>query len=73
MSWSDDSRTSYEFPGDGLLILDDVGRFEDAISGGGECTPHEGEFAREEGELEYKVVRVAVIDNTTQDVDDEAK
>jgi hypothetical protein len=59
--------------GSGLLILVDVGKMEDTISGDGECTPHEGKFMRGEGKLEYKAGRVAVIDNGTQDVDDDVK
>jgi hypothetical protein len=57
----------------GLLILVDVGKLEGAISGDGECTPHEGKFTKGEDELELKSRRVAVIDNRTQDVDDEVE
>ena len=56
-----------------MLILVDVGILKHAVNGDGECTPHEGKFTRGEGKLEYKAGRVAVIDNRTQDVDDDVK
>ena len=54
--------------GSGLLILVDVGKMEDTISGDGGCTPHEVKFMRGEGKkLEYKAGRVAVEDRSEEE------